>query len=79
MGTGSLLQGDLLRQSLRSCLDYAGSNGEGRRSCCLQHEHVPGCARNDGPQFGNFEIAYSTRRMTVNAVLMHVQEVLLWS
>ena len=39
MGTGSLLQGDLLRQSLRSCLDYAGSNGEGRRSCCLQHEY----------------------------------------
>ena len=35
MGTGSLLQGDLLRQSLRSCLDYAGSNSEGRRSCCF--------------------------------------------
>jgi len=48
MGTGSPLQGDLLRQSLRSCLDYA---------------------RNDVPQFGNFEIAYSTRRMTVDAVL----------
>ena len=49
MGSDSLLQGDLLRQSLRSCLDYAGSNAEGRRSCCFQHEHVPGCARNDGP------------------------------
>ena len=49
MGSDSLLKEDLLRQSLRSCLDYAESNGEGRRSCCLQHEHVPGCARNDGP------------------------------
>ena len=49
MGTGSLLQGDLLRQSLRSCLDYAGSNAEGWRSCCLQHEYFLGCARNDGP------------------------------
>ena len=27
----------------------AGSKCEGRRSCCLQHEYVPGCARNDGP------------------------------
>ena len=41
-------------------LDYAGSNAT---------EYFPGCARNDVPQFGNFEIAYSTRRMTVDAVL----------
>ena len=40
MGTGSLLQGDLLRQSLRSCLDYAESNAT---------EYFPGRARNDGP------------------------------
>ena len=42
---------------------------EGQRSCCSQHEYVPGCARNDEPWLGNFEIAYSTRRMTIDAVL----------
>ena len=41
-------------------LDYAGSNAT---------EYFPGCAQNDGPQFGNFEIAYSTCRMTVDAEL----------
>ena len=35
MGAGSPLQGDLLRQSLRSCLDYAGSNARanGHAAC----------------------------------------------
>ena len=49
MGAGSLLQGDLLRQSLRSCLDYAGSNGEGRRSCCPQHEYSWGALETQRP------------------------------
>ena len=35
MGAGSLLRGDLLRQPLRSCLDYAGSNARaGGHAAC---------------------------------------------
>ena len=56
MSTGSLLQGDLLRQSLRSCLDYAGSNaranGHAARSTSAFQgalETCPDHCRGDGP------------------------------
>ena len=76
MGTGSRLQGDYLRRSLRSCLDSAvdkaRANGHAARSTSTFQgvlETCPDHCQGDGPQFGNFEIAYSTRRTTIDAVL----------